>query len=364
MLASACAGGGTWREIAVTSPDHLIALPLGGYLAVHAVSGLLLLRRRQAPQAVAFLVAALALLTPTYAAGAAAYSAAVHVVNRRRVWLPVAALSVGWLLGARFWALEDPYAGLAAVVVALLLGLYVRARRSLLQALVERAERAEREQQLLAEQARAEERARLAGEMHDLVAHRVSLMVLQAGALRASTEDPDVETAAERLRGDGELALAELRQLVGVLRGGFRAVTPEDPPAPVAGPATTDPIDELVTGAHAAGLSVGLTDRVDWDRVDDAVRRTVHRVVQESLTNVAKHAPGAVTSIELDRVGDRVHVTVQNGPPTERIDRGLAHSGSGTGLFGLRQRVELLAGQLAHEPAGGGYVVRAELPTR
>ena len=99
-----------------------------------------------------------------------------------------------------------------------LLALYFDARRRLVQALTERAERAERERHLLAEQARAEERARLAGEMHDVVTHRVSLMVLQAGALRMTAPDEATRQAAEELRAAGCQALDELRDLVGILR--------------------------------------------------------------------------------------------------------------------------------------------------
>ena len=192
--------------------------------------------RRRAPLTVMAIMAAFTLavtlliwpsgaLTPAhegnvwapYATALAAYGPVLYRQDRRTAFIAIAAFAV---IVARPWqpSLTVIVIGLARVAIGPLLALYFIARRRLVQALTERAERAERERHLLAEQARAEERARLAGEMHDVVSHRVSLMVLQAGALRMTATDEATRQAAEELRASGCQALDELRDLVGILR--------------------------------------------------------------------------------------------------------------------------------------------------
>ncbi len=152
-----------------------------------------------------------------YATSLAAYGPVFSCRDRRTALIAIGVLT---FIVARPWqpSVVVITVGVARIVVGPLLALYFRARRSLMQALKDRAERAEREQHLLAEQARAEERRRLAGEMHDVVTHRVSLMVLQAGALRMTAKDEATWQAAENLRAAGCQALDELRDLVGILR--------------------------------------------------------------------------------------------------------------------------------------------------
>src|SRR5688500_10914372 len=169
------------------------------------------------------------------------------------------------------------------IVIAVLAGLYAGTRRRLARA---SAELAERERELQAEQARADERARLAAEMRDVVTHRLNLMVLHAGALRMAARDDGVRQAAEELRTAGCQSLAELRDLVGVLRSGRTARIPDVLP---------DRLSRLVADSAATGLEITLTEHGDADTISPAVRRTMYRVVQESLTNVHKHAPGALT---------------------------------------------------------------------
>jgi signal transduction histidine kinase len=249
--------------------------------------------------------------------------------------------------------------GMLFTVSPALFGLYIGNRASLIRALTERAERAEREQELLAEQARADERVRLAGEMHDVVTHRVSLMVLQAGALRITASDEATRTAAEELREAGCQALAELRDLVGVLRsdGGDDGEKPTDA-------VRLPDLAELVTESQGVGVTVELI--IDGNPLLTApvVGRTAYRVVQEALTNVRKHAPGAKTRVHVRYGADRVRLTVRNGPPLSGVDRELGDSGSGTGLLGLRQRVELVSGRFtATARPDGGFEVDAILPT-
>jgi signal transduction histidine kinase len=226
------------------------------------------------------------------------------------------------------------------------------------QALTERAERAEREQHLMAEQARDEERARLAGEMHDVVTHRVSLMVLQAGALRMTAPDEATRQAAEELRAAGCQALDELRDLVGVLR-----TAPEDDQEPAA-----LGLDALVAESSAVGIPAELVTEGDPELASPVVGRTAYRVVREALTNVRKHAPGAQVVVRVSYDEAQVRVSVTNTAPgaangSTLYSSALAGTGSGLGLAGLRQRIELVHGTMLAGPAtGGGFCVQATLP--
>jgi signal transduction histidine kinase len=289
-----------------------------------------------------------------------------RLLTRRQVVVITAVLSV---LAARPWHAAwstTPY-GLLATLVPALLGLYAQARRELLQSLRDRAARAEREQHLLAERARAEERRRLAGEMHDVVTHRLSLMVLHAGALGVSSSDPAVRTAAEGIRGEGSRALEELRDLVGVLRDPEREGTTEDESKPYTGHGggTPDPdgLAQLAAESESVGVPVELTVTGDPAQVSPTVARTAYRVVQEALTNVRKHAPGSVVRVVLEYRPDGLTIGVRNSASDVAADPILAGSGSGAGLPGLRQRVELIGGSLRTGPVStGGYQVSAILP--
>ncbi len=280
--------------------------------------------------------------------------------DRRAALVTTVALAA---LGARFWAPSwtvTPLALLSTVVPALG-ALYVVARRDLLRSLRDRADRAEREQHLLAERARADERRRLAGDMHDVVTHRVSLIVLQAGALGVASAEPGVRAAAEDIRAAGAQALAELRDLVGVLR------TDPDGPVPATArggaPAPPDPAT-LAEESAAVGVPVVELDvRGEPADVSPTVARTAHRVVQEALTNVRKHAPGAEVRVRLHYRPDGVRVRVANSAATAPPDPALAGSGTGSGLRGLRERVGLVGGSLhAGATDGGGFCLTATLP--
>jgi signal transduction histidine kinase len=234
--------------------------------------------------------------------------------------------------------------GFGVIIAAALAGLYLNARRKLVQALTERAER-----ELLAERARADERTRLAAEMHDVVTHRLNLMVLHAGALRMAAKDDDVREAAEELRTAGCQALVELRDLVGVLRSGRTAPIPDVLP---------DRLSRLVADS---GLEITLTEHGDADVISPAVRRTMYRVVQESLTNVHKHAPGAHTAITVHCGPSSVRAVVRNTAPSSTPETALPRTG--TGLLGLRGRVEMVGGTLTAGPTDdGGFEVDAVLP--
>ncbi|ADD41657.1 histidine kinase [Stackebrandtia nassauensis DSM 44728] len=286
----------------------------------------------------------------------AAYSAVVYARHRIAAWTLLGVLAA---LVAQPWRLSWFTVTTSAlfVLVPALLGMYVAARRRLIAALTDRAERAERERWLLAEQARVEERLRLASDMHDVVSHRVSLMVLQAGALRMTTDDETTRGVAEELRSAGSQALEELRDVIGVLRS--------EPPDATADLDTTvvelPDLGELADESRTVGVPVKLD--VEDAAVTAAVGRTVYRVVQEALTNVRKHAPGAEAAVRVGRDDEWLRVSVGNGPPRHPGDPALAATGSGTGLDGLRQRVELLGGTLTADAGdGGGFTVVARLP--
>ncbi|GAA4203109.1 hypothetical protein GCM10022220_11700 [Actinocatenispora rupis] len=266
-------------------------------------------------------------------------------------------IAVATVLAAHPWrpTWSGTPVGILHTAVPALLGLYLAARWQMVQALRDRAEQAERERVLLAEQARAQERSRLASELHDSVAHRVNLMVLQAGALRLTTPDPAVRDAAEALRLTGCQALQELGDLLGMIRRGDTgtgAVTA--PPA--------DDLPALVADSRAVGLPVVLAEDGDPGVASPIVRRTAYRIVQEALTNVHRYAPGAAVDVTVRYRTDRVEVVVRNGPAAGPA--GLPDTGSGTGLLGLSRRVEALGGTLTAGPAeSGGFRVNATMPS-
>ncbi|GHJ39529.1 sensor histidine kinase [Streptomyces sp. TS71-3] len=305
-----------------------------------------------------------------------------HLLPRREALAWTAAVAVPavepWHSG---WT--TLYAGLSAVVLPALLALYMRARSELLQSLRERAESAEREKYLLAERAKEAERQRLAAEMHDIVTHHVTEIVLHAGALQVSAPDDDVRDAARQIREAGGRTLDELRDLVRIVRGGSGGNgggggAGEDGGAAEGGGAgggrgtganagaggtgAPDPGAGLVRLARTAGAELHLAG--DPGTVVPAVARAAYRVVQESLTNARKHAQGARVTVTVRYGAHAVEITVHNtapsGPPP---DAALAASGSGTGLAGLGHRVALLGGSLsADATAEGGFRVLARMP--
>lgn len=271
---------------------------------------------------------------------------------------------VGSAPWAPSWTLTP--VGLLSTIGPAAVVLYLDARRQLLQELRDRAERAERETHLLAEQARFEERRRLAAEMHDVLTHGLSLMVLHAGALGISSQEPDVRKAAEEIRARGAMALDELRDLVGVLNTTSADVSERltgpsprtgAPEQPAPDPAT------LVAESVSAGIPVELDVEGERSRMSPTIARTVHRVVQEALTNARKHAAGAEVRVKLRYRPDGVGIRVVNTRPRRQPDEVLAGSGSGLGLSSLRHRVELVGGTLqAGSTPDGGFRIAADLP--
>lgn len=234
-------------------------------------------------------------------------------------------------------------------------GLWIRARREVVAGLQERAERLEREQAARTEQAREQERARIAREMHDVVAHRVSLMVLHAGALEVSAPDERTAEAAGVIRSTGREALANLRDVLGVLRSPYAVGDSALSPPPV----LVD-LERLLDDSRAAGIPIERTDEGSPRRLPVIVEQTAYRVVQEALTNVHKHAGDSPTEVAIRYLPGTLEVEVRNHPPGKPVD---ALPASGFGLVGLRERVELLGGELEAGPQpDGGFLVLARLP--
>ena len=375
-------------QVAILTIDNKDWPDLGALgVALAVLTPLALLARRRYPVAVALVTGAAVLAMPAcvpslvaalYAVGAYAGAPAAPLV-----WAVVASslLTVHTVDDRLDGALRG---GLFAVALhfPIVVGLQVRESRRKVARLVDRAERAEREQELLADAAVAAERARLARELHDVVAHRVSLMVLHASALELAPSPPTPTPAiagpgagagdgtgtgngagpsggrrpeadeAALIGAIGRQALDELRQMLDVLRPG----TEEAPLAPLAGVAD---VHELAAGSRAAGTAVTVTEDGDVASVPGSVGRAAFRVVQEGLTNAHKHAPGATVAVHLRRHAGRLDVEVANGPGDTPLDV----PGGGHGLTGLRERAALLGGRLLAGPReDGGWLVRAELP--
>ncbi|ANJ07927.1 histidine kinase [Streptomyces parvulus] len=293
-------------------------------------------------------------------------------------------------LGDWFLPFASIATSLGLTAPPLLLGLYVGQRRRLMESLRERADSLERELQLLAERAeeraqwaRGEERTRIAREMHDVVAHRVSLMVVHAAALQAvARKDPEKAVKNAALVGDmGRQALTELREMLGVLRSGGEGARAERASVPLAavgvaaaaaasraaedgeseGPCLAE-LDELVGQSEAAGMVVDLSVEGEVRVYAAEVESTAFRVVQEALTNVHKHAAGAKTYVRLAHRVSEIAMQVENEPPPEAAASARLPSG-GNGLVGMKERVAALGGVFVSGPTdAGGFRVSAVIP--
>ncbi|GAA5064482.1 histidine kinase [Nocardia callitridis] len=334
-----------------------------GFLACGVLAGV-----ERWPRAVTLTLAGLAAVAWPVTAPS---TAVVIVVARRQPPAVVAVAATAGVVGHAVYGLwrpipELPYYWWLLLVVltyAALVGwgLLVRARHALIDSLRERARRAESEQGRRVAEARAAERAALAREMHDVLAHRLSLVATYAGALeyREDMTSQQVSSAAGVIRSGVHQALGELRDVIAVLRA-----DDESPDRPQ--PGLTE-LAELITQARAANLVVELDDRViDKESVPAAVARTGYRVVQEGLTNARKHAAGApVRVVVAGAPGAGLSIEVSN--PT--IAEGSTHPGlaslpgTGTGLVGLTERARLTGGTLDHElTETGEFRMRASLP--
>ena len=296
----------------------------------------------------------LAVLVATYSVGA-------HTDGRRRQ-VGVAVLAVVFVVLLIAGVIDDEVTLVDAIATtgiltaALVLGDNVRRRRLHLETLADRAERAERERDLLARERVAEERNRIARELHDIVAHSVSVMVIQAAAARrnVTSRPEDAVALLENVERTGRQTMDELRQVLGVLRD----PEAERPAVPV--PTLAD-LESLVD-AHVV-LPVRLTVSGVTDEVPAGVGLTAYRVVQEALTNATRHAgPGASVDVRVTQAATYLEVCVEDdGRGASTVQHGSGHEGYG--LLGMRERVTAAGGTFAAGPRpGGGWRVSTRLP--
>lgn len=341
----------------VASTDVVVDVVLG------ALASLALVGRRRAPLVVGAVTAAAGSVSAM--AGVAVLFAIYAVASRRPVREAVVLAVVNLLVAGRFrlvpaeeyhWAV-DYLLGAALYAAVIGWAVYGRARQTLLATYQERAERVEAERALLDEQARVAERTRIAREMHDALGHRISLLALHAGGLEVKPDRPAAEIAetGRLLSTTAHQALEDLRSVIGVLRDGSAI------DAPSSTLPTFDDLPRLVAASRAAGAVISLTVAVEpSEEVPPAVGRDAYRIVQEGLTNVARHAPGAATVLEVRGApGHGLSITIRNQAPSRTA---AVTEGGGAGLIGLAERVELAGGDFAAGRRDEEFVVEARLP--
>ena len=342
------------------TPHSLAVLDqLFGVLACGAVW---LRRRWPLGLAVAMLPVGLVSNTAGGAGMIAVFTLAVHRPFRYVAWIGGISLA---LVPPYFWMRPDPdlpYPGAVAFAELLTLtvigwGMFVRSKRQLMVSLRDRARRAETEARLRAEQAQRLAREAIAREMHDVLAHRLTLLSVHAGALEFRPDAPreEIARAAGVIRESAHEALQDLREIIGVLRAGESDEAGRPQP-------TLAALDALVAESRAAGMKVTLVSRVtDPAAVPASVGRTAYRIAQEGLTNARKHAPGTEVTVSVEGApGDGLLVAVRNPAPEGDVPH---VPGSGQGLIGLTERATLAGGRLEHgAEEHGGFRVRAWLP--
>lgn len=332
-------------------------------LGIGVLSFGLMFYRRRWPFAIAMVLSLFGLLSLSSAGPAVL--ALVSYATRRQIPGLVAVGLAGIVTGQLYYYFQPAYDNqdppwvnftfLVAFTAALIaVGMYVGSRRELLWTLRERARQAESEQELRVEQARSAERERIAREMHDVLAHRISLVTLHAGALAYRTDlaPEQIRETAELIQTKAHEALTDLRQVLGVLRG-----EQDSRPQP-----TLADLDRLLAESRDGGMVVELTDALDGQAPSEQIGRTLYRLVQEGLTNARKHAPGTHVTVRLDgNPSSGVTVSVHNAQPVGAASRPQA-PGSGLGLVGLRERAALVGGSLDVRRTADGFTLRGWLP--
>jgi signal transduction histidine kinase len=371
--------GTTWRYLVALAVGGLAWGPLAGPqwqqarelffldLACGVVMLVAMAFRRRWPVPIATLGAALGAISATsVGAGMIAF---VSMSTRRR-WpemIPVGVLGV--VCSQLFYAIEPAeknqsawYVNLAFAVVftavSVAIGMYIGARRELVATLKDRAERAEREQALRVAQAQAHERTRIAREMHDVLAHRISLVAMHAGALayRDDLDAAQTRETAEIIQANSHRALTDLREILGLLRDDDEGVPNRPQP-------TLADIDTLVADERGAGARITVkNDLAAVTEVPQSIGRTAYRVIQEGLTNARKHAPNTQVDVIVDGApADGMTVEVRNRLPLRDASENSVRSGFG--LVGLSERAAIAHGRIEYgRTPDGDFVVRAWLP--
>lgn len=330
-----------------------------------ALAYVLVMFRRRWPFPMALVTSALGLVSGV--AAGPAMLAAVSLATRRRI-LPVALVGLVGVVASQGYSDTQPLKSPDPIWFTLLLnvivtvamlgwGMYIGSRREILWSFRERAERAEAEQQLRVDNARSHERARIAREMHDVLAHRISQVSLHAGALayRDDLSADEIRASAGVIQAKANEALNDLRAVLGVLRA-------PDTGELVGRPQPTyDDLPALIEESRESGMHIEFTDLMKRDpAVPQAVGRTLYRIIQEGLTNARKHAPGALVRIQLSgSPDDGVDLLLRNGVGFASTP---AAPGSGLGLIGLSERAQLRGGRLEHRKDGSTFVLHGWIP--
>jgi signal transduction histidine kinase len=340
--------GFAWYRLGRWQWDHN-----GAWFAIDlglGITGLVLVAwRRRFPVTVALI---LNLMSAVSGAVAGPSTLALVSLSTRRQLneiIPIGSVSLGasiLLVTIDPTSEDDPLFLTISLVVAIIAitigwGMYIGSRRELLASLRERAETAESEQAARLAQARTAERTRIAREMHDVLAHRISMVTMHAGALsyRDDLTPEQVRETAGIIQENSHQALTELRQVLGVLREDPGDADPELPQP------SADDLPALIEDARASGMNV-VSELGPVAAVPDLLGRTAFRVVQEGLTNARKHAPDTLVSVGLSGgPGDGLMIEVRN---PLRIGSALDVPGSGLGLVGLAERTALVGGRLRH----------------
>lgn len=350
-----------WAEVAEYQFEQApawgaIDVMLGGSAFV------LVIWRRQFPVTVSVLTN-IAAAVSTLSAGPATL-ALMSLATRRR-WREIIPVSIlAFISGITLLIIdpvEEPLAFIVPFMIAIIAvtvgwGMYIGSRRELMATLEERASRSEAEQALRVSQAQVAERARIAREMHDVMAHRISLVTMHAGALayRDDLDPKQVRETAALIQQTSHQALTELREVLGVLRAdGDESTT--DRPQPLAADIAT-----VLAESREAGMTIHTEVEVDLSTLPVTVGRTLYRIVQESLTNARKHSRGAAVTVSFDGgPGDGVKFQITN----PRAFGSSTAPASGYGLIGLAERAELVGGHLTHTTrADGTFSVEGWLP--
>jgi signal transduction histidine kinase len=317
--------------------------------------------RRRAPLVGLAVVIAAAIATPVDLSFQPSVLILLYTIGSTRSWETTIA-AAGAVVGAGAIAAATGGSDVGGVVgfallcvVASGVGLYVRSKRVGMDTLRERAEQLAREQELLAERAVAEERVRIAQELHDVVAHNVSLIVVQAQALGVTAPDERVREATDGIAELGRQTMTEMHRTLKLLRAGA------DEGAPFAPQPGLGDLDVLLSRSRAAGLEVEMTVAGTPRALPQSVDLSAFRIVQEALTNVVKHAGRAHTNVTVDYGAQALELTITDD------GAGGARNGSGAsgghGLVGMRERAALFGGTLRAGPRDGrGFEVHASLP--
>ncbi|MBV9196853.1 MAG: hypothetical protein JO168_22175 [Solirubrobacterales bacterium] len=336
--------------------------PLLGLLGLLPVLPLLI--RRQRPVVALALVLLTGFLVPgqgSFLLAALICLYTIAATHSARVTLAasvaaVAAFVLHRLVWERLGSAGDLPTPVIACAAAVALGRYSAARRASIAALRDRAERLDRERELLAERAVAEERVRLANELHDVVAHNVSLIVVQAQALGATARDPAVTVATDGIAALGRQAMADMHRTLKLLR------TSNDDAAARAPQPSLANLDRLLEQSRAAGLDIELIIEGHPRALAEGLDLSAFRIVQEALTNVIKHARRARTRVLVGYRPDCLQLVITNEPSPTR-DGAPQVNGAGHGLIGMRERAALFGGTLdAQSTAERGWQVSATLP--